>query len=169
MKLESTKIQSFFAISDGISLMNMICGFISILFAINHNFESSAILMIISAIGFLTLDKNMNNLIYARIHIVGVFDVAFIIAMIGLQQYLLAGIYLVIAPFIAHAIANAFYNSEDKVNNLKNKEVEVESSDDENPFVHNINKVKEMENKSYESNDDSIKFSISTLEISEDE
>lgn len=129
----------------------------------------SAILMIISAIGFLTLDKNMNNLIYARIHIVGVFDVAFIIAMIGLQQYLLAGIYLVIAPFTAHAIANAFYNSEDKVNNLKNKEVEVESSDDENPFVHNINKVKEMENKSYESNDDSIKFSISTLEISEDE
>ena len=129
----------------------------------------SAILMIISAIGFLTLDKNMNNLIYARIHIVGVFDVAFIIAMIGLQQYLLAGIYLVIAPSTAHAIANAFYNSEDKVNNLKNKEVEVESSDDENPFVHNINKVKEMENKSDESNDDSIKFSISTLEISEDE
>lgn len=129
----------------------------------------SAILMIISAIGFLTLDKNMNNLIYARIHIVGVFDVAFIIAMIGLQQYLLAGIYLVIAPFTAHAIANAFYNSEDKVNNLKNKEVEVESSDDENPFVHNINKVKEMENKSDESNEDSIKFSISTLEISEDE
>ena len=104
----------------------------------------SAILMIISAIGFLTLDKNMNNLIYARIHIV-------------------------IAPFTAHAIANAFYNSEDKVNNLKNKEVEVESSDDENPFVHNINKVKEMENKSDESNEDSIKFSISTLEISEDE
>lgn len=129
----------------------------------------SAILMIISAIGFLTLDKNMNNLIYARIHIVGVFDVAFIIAMIGLQQYLLAGIYLVIAPSTAHAIANAFYNSEDKVNNLKNKEVEVESSDDENPFVHNINKVKEMENKSDESNEDSIKFSISTLEISEDE
>ncbi len=82
---------------------------------------------------------------------------------------LLAGIYLVIAPFTAHAIANAFYNSEDKVNNLKNKEVEVESSDDENPFVHNINKVKEMENKSDESNEDSIKFSISTLEISEDE
>ena len=129
----------------------------------------SAILMIISAIGFLTLDKNMNNLIYARIHIVRVFDAAFIIAMIALQQYLLAGIYLVIAPFTAHAIANAFYNSEDKVNNLKNKEVEVESSDDENPFVHNINKVKEMENKSDESNEDSIKFSISTLEISEDE
>lgn len=48
MKLESTKIQSFFAISDGISLMNMLCGFISILHAINHNFELSAILMIIA-------------------------------------------------------------------------------------------------------------------------
>lgn len=48
MKLESTKIQSFFAISDGISLMNMLCGFISILLAINHNFELSGILMIIA-------------------------------------------------------------------------------------------------------------------------
>lgn len=48
MKLESTKIQSFFTISDGISLMNMLCGFISILLAINHNFELSAILMIIA-------------------------------------------------------------------------------------------------------------------------
>lgn len=48
MKLESTKIQSFFAISDGISLMNMLCGFISILLEINHNFELSAILMIIA-------------------------------------------------------------------------------------------------------------------------
>ena len=48
MKLQSTKIQSFFAISDGISLMNMLCGFISILFAINHNFNASAILMIIA-------------------------------------------------------------------------------------------------------------------------
>ena len=45
MKLESTKIQSFFAISDGISLMNMLCGFISILLAINHNFVLSTILI----------------------------------------------------------------------------------------------------------------------------
>ncbi|WP_299522133.1 cation:proton antiporter [uncultured Methanobrevibacter sp.] len=129
----------------------------------------SAILIIISAIGFVTLDKNMDNLIYARIHVAGVFDIAFILAMLGLQQYLLAGIYLVIAPFTAHAIANAFYNSEDKVNNLQNKNVEVESSKDENPFVHNINDVKKMENESNDGRKDNIKFSISTLEISEDE
>ena len=48
MKLESTKIQSFFAISDGISLMNMLSGFISIIFAINHDFELAAIAMIIA-------------------------------------------------------------------------------------------------------------------------
>ena len=122
----------------------------------------SAILIIISAIGFVSLDKDLNNLIYARIHIAGVFDIAFIITMIGLEQYLLAGIYLVIAPFTAHAIANAFYNSEDG-------EVEIESSDEENPFAHNINEVKEMDIKSDVSSNDSIKLSISTLEISEDE
>lgn len=122
----------------------------------------SAILIIISAIGFVSLDKDLNNLIYARIHIAGVFDIAFIIAMIGLEQYLLAGIYLVIAPFTAHAIANAFYNSEDG-------EVEIESSDEENPFAHNINEVKKMDIASDVSSNDSIKLSISTLEISEDE
>lgn len=129
----------------------------------------SAILIIISAIGFVTLDKDLNNLIYARIHVAGVFDIAFILAMIGLEQYLLAGMYLVIAPFTAHAIANAFYNSEDKVNNLKNEDAEIKSSDEENPFAHNINKVKEMDFKSDVSTNDSIKLSISTLEISEDE
>ena len=48
MKLQSTKIQSFIAISDGISLMNMICGFISIILGINHEFSLSAIFMIVA-------------------------------------------------------------------------------------------------------------------------
>ena len=66
MKLESTKIQSFFAISDGISLMNMLCGFISILLAINHTFELSAILMIIAIMfdsvdGWVARKINRNN------------------------------------------------------------------------------------------------------------
>ncbi len=46
MTIESTKIQSFIAISDIISLLNMSSGFISIITAINHNFELSAIFMI---------------------------------------------------------------------------------------------------------------------------
>ena len=63
----------------------------------------AAILTIISAIGLISLDKNTKNVVYARIHIVGVFDIACVLAMIGLGQYLLAGIYFVLAPFIAHA------------------------------------------------------------------
>lgn len=129
----------------------------------------SAILMIISAIGFVSLDKNTNNLIYARIHIVGVFDIAFIIAMIGLEQYLLAGMYLVLAPFTAHAIANAFYNSEDEENNLKIKNKNVGSLNEENPFVHPKSEVQGLINKSEDDEGDVDEFSISTLEISEDE
>ena len=57
----------------------------------------SAILIIISAIGLITLDKNMKNSVYARIHIVGIFDIACIIAMIAMGRYLLAVIYFIIA------------------------------------------------------------------------
>ena len=74
----------------------------------------SAILILISAIGLITVPKNTKNAVYARIHIVGVFDIACIIAMIGLGQYLLAGIYFIIAPFAAHAIANAYWKKEDR-------------------------------------------------------
>ena len=40
MKIESTKIQDFIAVSDIISLLNMSCGFISIINSINGNFET---------------------------------------------------------------------------------------------------------------------------------
>ena len=66
----------------------------------------SAILIIISAIGIISLGKDTKNVVYARIHIAGVFDVACILAMIALGQFVLAVIYLIIAPFTAHAIAN---------------------------------------------------------------
>ena len=74
----------------------------------------SAILIIISAIGILTLKVDSKNVVYARIHIFGVFDIACIIAMIALGQFLLAGIYFILAPFIAHAIANAYWKKEDR-------------------------------------------------------
>lgn len=46
MKIEDTNIKKFIAISDIISLLNMSCGFLSILNSINHNFEIAAIFMI---------------------------------------------------------------------------------------------------------------------------
>ena len=48
MKIENTKIQSFIAISDVISLLNMSSGFLSILSSINHEFKIAAILMILA-------------------------------------------------------------------------------------------------------------------------
>ena len=48
MTIENTKIQSFTAISDVISLLNMSSGFLSIICSINHEFEIATILMILA-------------------------------------------------------------------------------------------------------------------------
>ncbi|MDO5823855.1 archaetidylserine synthase [Methanobrevibacter sp.] len=50
MKIENTKMKSFVAISDIISLLNMASGFLSIICSINQNFDIAAILMIIAII-----------------------------------------------------------------------------------------------------------------------
>lgn len=44
----NTEMKSFLAISDIISLLNMISGFLSVISSINHNFELAAILMLIA-------------------------------------------------------------------------------------------------------------------------
>ncbi len=46
MKIEDTNIRKFIAISDIISLLNMSCGFLSVLSSMNRNFELAALLMI---------------------------------------------------------------------------------------------------------------------------
>ena len=48
MKIENTKIQSFIALSDIISLLNMSSGFLSVICSINHEYAIAAILMIIA-------------------------------------------------------------------------------------------------------------------------
>ena len=48
IKIMNTKIQSFVAISDIVSLMNMASGFISIIMSINHDFYLASIFMIFS-------------------------------------------------------------------------------------------------------------------------
>jgi len=128
----------------------------------------AAFLVIVSAVGFLSLPKDMKNVVYARIHIIGIFDIACIIAMIGLGQYLLAVIYLILAPFTAHAIANAFYKSEDVVNNVELNLVE-EDEDNPNPFIVNKSKVQELENEDSEKLKTDERFTISTLDINEEE
>ena len=128
----------------------------------------AAILSIISAIGLISLSSNTRNAVYGRIHIVGVFDIACIIAMIGLGQYLLAGIYFIIAPFTAHAIANAYWNKEDRENNPDLMTVEVEP-DYDNPFIHPKDKFGSLETEDSGKLKADDRFSVTTLEIDEGE
>lgn len=128
----------------------------------------SAFLIIIAAVGFISLSNNTKNAVYARIHIVGVFDIACIIAMIGLGQYLLAGIYLIIAPFTAHAIANAYWKKEDRENNPDLVTVE-EVPDYNNPFIHPRDKMQVFESEDSEKLKADDRFSVTTLEIDEGE
>ena len=55
MSIENTEMKSFIAISDVISLLNISSGFLAIISSINHNFELSAIFMVI-AIMFDSID-----------------------------------------------------------------------------------------------------------------
>lgn len=128
----------------------------------------SAILIIISAIGLISLGKNTKNIVYARIHIVGIFDIACIIAMIAIGQYLLAGIYFIIAPFTAHAIANAYWKKEDRENNVDLQNV-VEDVGDNHPFFHPKEKIQALESEDSEKLKLDERFSVTTLEIDEGE
>ena len=128
----------------------------------------TAVLTIISAIGLLSLGKDTKNVVYARIHIIGIFDVACIIAMIAIGQYLLAGIYFILAPFIAHAIANAYWKKEDRENNLDLQNV-VEEVDENHPFIHPKEKMQALESENSEKLKADERFSVTTIEIDEDE
>ncbi len=128
----------------------------------------AAVLTIISAIGLLSLGKDTKNVVYARIHIIGIFDVACIIAMIAIGQYLLAGIYFILAPFIAHAIANAYWKKEDRENNLDLQNV-VEEVDENHPFIHPKEKMQALESENSEKLKADERFSVTTIEIDEDE
>jgi energy-converting hydrogenase B subunit C len=76
------------------------------------------IVLIVVSIGILLasirlwVQKDGKNMVYARLHIAGVVDIACIIILLVLNQPLLALIYLVLCPFAAHAIANADYYDE---------------------------------------------------------
>lgn len=130
----------------------------------------SAILIIIAAVGLLKLDKNQKNVVYARIHIVGIFDMACILTMIALGQYILAGIYFIIAPFAAHAMSYAYFKTEDDVNNPEVKEELSEEDVENNPFLHPKSEMQDLEGEKFSSDRKTDeRFSVSTLEISEDE
>ncbi len=73
-----------------------------------------AILVLLSAYGILRYGDKIENIIFARIHILGVTDTALIIALLALNEPLLAVAYFILAPFAAHAIANGYYYGEEE-------------------------------------------------------
>ncbi len=122
----------------------------------------AAVMIIIAAIGLVSLKSDMKNVVYARIHIVGLFDIACIIASIGLGYYSVAGIYIIFAPFTAHAIGRSNLMDSDNLNNPK-EEIEEEVVD--SPFIHPIKELKKA--KKTEEPEDNSTFSISKIDINE--
>ncbi|MGB9978933.1 cation:proton antiporter [Methanobacterium sp.] len=74
----------------------------------------AAILIVLTAIGLLRYKDDKDKILYARVHILGVADMACIVALIALNAPYLAIIYLFLTPFASHAIANAYYYGEEK-------------------------------------------------------
>ena len=99
----------------------------------------SALLILIAVVGVLRIDRNLDNVVYARIHILGIVDVAGIIAFLALGQPLFALIYLFLAPLLAHALANAYFHSEDTLNNpVLNPNLEETSDEEEDEDETNL-------------------------------
>ncbi|MDI9436743.1 MAG: monovalent cation/H(+) antiporter subunit G [Euryarchaeota archaeon] len=74
----------------------------------------SAVFILLAAFGILRFKDDLERVLYARIHILGVADMACILALLVLGEPLLAGAYFILAPFASHAMANGFYYGEDK-------------------------------------------------------
>jgi energy-converting hydrogenase B subunit C len=74
----------------------------------------SAIFLLLAAYGILRFKDDLERVLYARIHILGVADMACILALLVLGEPLLAGAYFILTPFASHAIANGFFYGEDK-------------------------------------------------------
>jgi energy-converting hydrogenase B subunit C len=74
----------------------------------------ASFLVLLTAYGILRYKDDIENVIYARIHILGVADTALIIALLALNEPLLAVAYFILAPFAAHAVANGYFYGEEE-------------------------------------------------------
>ncbi len=73
-----------------------------------------AFLVLLAAYGILRFNDDIDNIIYARIHILGVADIALILALFVLNEPLMAAAYFILAPFAAHAVANGYFYGEEE-------------------------------------------------------
>jgi energy-converting hydrogenase B subunit C len=74
-----------------------------------------AFIVLLTAYGILRYGDNIENIIYARIHILGLVDIALILALLVFNEPFMAVAYFILAPFASHAVANGyFYGEEEK-------------------------------------------------------
>ena len=69
---------------------------------------AAAAAILIACLGLMRF-KERRNIIYARLHIAGIIDVACIFLTLLMSYPLIALTYLLLTPLAAHAIANAHY------------------------------------------------------------
>ncbi|MDR0911369.1 MAG: hypothetical protein LBM96_02050 [Methanobrevibacter sp.] len=112
----------------------------------------SAIFIVFAAIGILRIDSNQKNGIYAKIQILGIVDMAGVLAMIALNQIFLAAIYFILAPVLAHAMANAYYYGEDLDKDEKDERTvslnNFNSINKVNEFFQEVDSDRTLNNKS---------------------
>ena len=70
-----------------------------------------AVLVVLGGIGILRYKDDLERVMYARIHILGLADMACILALLVLGEFLLAAAYFILAP---GGIANAYYYGEEE-------------------------------------------------------
>ncbi|MFC2162505.1 cation:proton antiporter [Candidatus Altiarchaeota archaeon] len=72
-------------------------------------FIISSLLILAASAGTVRFGER-KNIVYARLHIAGAFDVACILVLLAAGEYLIAITYLALTPIAIHAIANARYH-----------------------------------------------------------
>jgi len=73
----------------------------------------AAVLIVLTAFGIIRYKDDVERILYARVHMLGVADMACIVALLALNEPLLAVTYFFLTPFASHAIANAYYYGEE--------------------------------------------------------
>jgi len=125
----------------------------------------SAVLIIVASIGILQLKNDMDKVIYARLHFLGVVDVAGVLAMVGLNQPLLAGIYLILAPIVGHAMANAYYYGEDEAKDDFVTENNIPEIEDKNKKIESYVKKEGTESKKRNENKENNSYKNNNVQL----
>ena len=74
-----------------------------------------AFIVLLTAYGILRYGDDIENIIYGRIHMLGLVDIALILALLVFNEPFMAVAYFILAPFASHAVANGyFYGEEEK-------------------------------------------------------